>query len=220
MPRKPARHPEHAEESLDDFLRRMRVPLPRLARVKPTDGYAQETEQALKRRRDECRRALNETQRFADLEILVSRLPPLQRERSVQDPTLRSAERARALSLVWLGLTVGISSVKGHSSDWPSDVNAAVAGLGEAIQRLHSVLARHPTFGLEHIPAVENLARAHTWLVTAFPSKRRAGRPAAEWRHQTIALLRAEGLTRADAEDLADTAGLIGGKSPTRGRRP
>lgn len=143
---------------------------------------------------------------------------------------------------VWLALATGAAAERGRESEWPHDAAEALDGVADAVRRLLAVYARHPSFRLDSSALVcqgfgvlrnvlekrqfpnrdalglfalitpEDLARAYEKLRT-FRSTRR-GRPRAEWRRDTIAELRATGVSRADAEELADTAGLTGHAPP------
>lgn len=181
------------------------------------DGYRLQAEEALHRHRDECRQALSDRVRFARLARLVNALPLLRWEQGVKAPVLRAAERARALGSVWQWLAVGVAMQKGKGSDWSIRRDAEVNGVGEAIRRLKIVLEQHPTFKLlDRNELVEDFDRAYQRLAAALvPRVRRAGRPRAVARRQTMALLLDAGVPPAYAERLLKAAGITE-KSPQK----
>jgi hypothetical protein len=156
---------------------------------------------------------------FDDLDALVDRLPPTQRERWAQNPDQRAILRAQDRADVWLSLGTGVTMERGRESEWPHDLDEALAGVGEDVRRLRAVLGSHPSLkGLERHELFEELARAYQRIRAVFPTQRRTGRPRAEWRLLTVALLRQTGVSRRDAEELAHTAGLTAGAPPVSPR--
>lgn len=201
-----------------------------------------------KRHREQCRRSLRHGVSFEDLDELVNRLQNTRRELWAKNNDQRTYFKAEDRADVWLALATGAAAERGRASEWSEEAAEALDGVADAVRRLLDVFARHPSIRLDAsgladigfgalrtvlekrgfteldslnalaIITPEDLERAYERLRTRFCSTR-AGRPRADWRRDTITLLRETGISRGDAEELADTAGLSAGAAPQeRGR--
>lgn len=199
------------------------------------------------RYRNLCHRSLRDGVSFDDLEALVKRLAKTRRERWARSPSQARYFKALDRAEVWLALATGAAAERGRTSEWPDEASEALDDVANAIRRLLAVLGRHPSFGLDARALVtwcldalrtereergsplpdslgtldllqpRDFTNAYERLRSRFRSAR-PGRTRAVWRSETITLLRQAGVSRRDAEELADTAGLTADAAPDERR--
>lgn len=228
---------DHPNPNIDSLVQRAaRLQQPAITRLVAEDALGWWVQAA--------ESSLRDHERFAHLNSLIDRLPPLKLEsradRVGRGYELVKAARARDHLRVWRSIWIGLNDRElKHAmlpSGWWPKRDKAIRAAEKALLRVCSVISESSAdpglLGLSFAPVLRAFhefknprpeafdGRGHVLRVLVATTPRaigwsRGGRFVASWLSRTTAELRQWGVRGEGVKDLLDAAGLVG-RSPTR----